>query len=198
MGRRRKPTRSKKKMEQSNSRWRWVVIGGVVIAGIIGLGYLLYQDLRGPAPIEPIEGLVEHEHQSRDHVDEEIIAGDLPPAGGSHSPVWQNCGIYDEPVSIENAMHSLEHGAMWLAYQPDLPQGDVESLRDLVRGEDFVIMSPYPGLKSQVVLTAWEVQMELDSVEDDRLEEFVDRYQQGPTTPERGASCQDGVGTPLQ
>ena len=198
MGRRRKPTRSKKKMEQSNSQWRWVVIGGVVIAAIIGLGYLLYQDLRGPAPIEPIEGLVEHEHQSRDHVDEEIIAGDLPPAGGSHSPVWQNCGIYDEPVSIENAMHSLEHGAMWLAYQPDLPQGDVESLRDLVRGEDFVIMSPYPGLKSQVVLTAWEVQMELDSVEDDRLEEFVDRYQQGPTTPERGASCQDGVGTPIQ
>ena len=196
MGRRRKPTRSKKKMEQSNSQWRWVVIGGVVIAAIIGLGYLLYQDLRGPAPIEPIEGLVEHEHQSRDHVDEEIIAGDLPPAGGSHSPVWQNCGIYDEPVSIENAMHSLEHGAMWLAYQPDLPQGDVESLRDLVRGEDFVIMSPYPGLKSQVVLTAWEVQMELDSVEDDRLEEFVDRYQQGPTTPERGATCQDGVGTP--
>lgn len=198
MGRRRKSTRSKKQMEQSNSQWRWVVIGGVVIAAIIGLGYLLFQDLRGPAPIEPIEGLVEHEHQSRDHVDEEIIAGDLPPVGGSHSAVWQNCGIYDEPVSIENAMHSLEHGAMWLAYQPDMPQRDVESLRDQVRGEEFVIMSPYPGLKSPVVLTAWEVQMELDSVEDDRLEEFVDRYQQGPTTPERGASCQDGVGTPLQ
>lgn len=198
MGRRRKSTRSKKQMEQSNSKWRWIVFGGVVIAAVIGLGYLLFQDLRGPAPIESIEGLVEHEHQSRDHVDEEIIAGDLPPVGGSHSAVWQNCGIYDEPVSIENAMHSLEHGAMWLAYQPEMPQGDVESLRDQVRGEEFVIMSPYPGLKSPVVLTAWEVQMELDSVEDDRLEEFVDRYQQGPTTPERGAPCQDGVGTPLQ
>ncbi len=198
MGRRRKPTKSKKQMEQSNSQWRWIVIGGVVIAAVIGLGYLLFQDLRGPAPIESIEGLVEHEHQSRDHVDEEIAAGDLPPVGGSHNPVWQNCGIYDEPVSIENAMHSLEHGAMWLAYQPDLPQGEVESLQDLVRGEEFVIMSPYPGLKSPVVLTAWEVQMELDSVEDDRLEEFVDRYQQGPTTPERGAPCQDGAGTPLQ
>ena len=87
---------------------------------------------------------------------------------------------------------------MWLAYQPDLPEEDVESLRDLLRGEEFVIMSPYPGLKSPVVLTAWEVQLELDSVEDERLEEFVDRYQQGPTTPERGASCQDGVGTPIQ
>ncbi len=198
MGRRRKSTRSKKQLEQSKSRWRWVAVGGIVIAGLIGLGYLLYQDLRGPAPIEPIEDLVEHEHQERDHVDEEIAAGDLPPVGGSHSPVWQNCGIYDEPVSIENATHSLEHGAMWLAYQPDLPEEDVESLRDLLRGEEFVIMSPYPGLKSPVVLTAWEVQLELDSVDDERLEEFVDRYQQGPTTPERGASCQDGVGTPIQ
>ena len=58
---------------------------------------------------------------------------------------------------------------MWLTYQPDLPQGDVDSVRDMVRGEDFVIMSPYPGLKSPVVLTAWEVQLELDSVEDDRM-----------------------------
>ena len=198
MGRRRKPTRSKKQMEQSKSQWRWVVIGGVVIAALIGLGYLLYQGIQGPAPIEPIEGLVEHEHQERDHVEDEIAGGELPPVGGSHSPVWQNCGIYDEPVPIENATHSLEHGAMWLTYQPDLPQGDVEALRDQVRGEDFVIMSPYPGLKSPVVLTAWEVQMELDSVKDDRIEEFVDRYQQGPTTPELGASCQDGVGTPIQ
>ena len=198
MGRRRKPTRSKKQMEQSNNQWRWVVIGGMVIAAIIVLGYLLFQDLRGPAPIEPISGLVEHEHQERDHVDEEIAAGDLPPVGGSHSPVWQNCGIYDEPVAVENATHSLEHGALWIAYQADLPQVDVEMLQDKARGENYILLSPYPGLKSPVVLTAWEVQLELDSVQDDRIEEFIDRYQQGPTTPERGATCQDGVGTPLQ
>ncbi len=147
MGRRRKPTRSKKQLEQSNSRWRWVAVGGVVIAGLIGLGYLLFQDLQGPAPIAPIEDLVEHEHQERDHVDEEIAAGDLPPVGGRHSPVWQNCGIYDEPVSIENATHSLEHGAMWLAYQPDLPEGDVETLRDLGPWRRVCDHEPLSGLK---------------------------------------------------
>jgi hypothetical protein len=87
---------------------------------------------------------------------------------------------------------------MWLTYQPDLPQEDVESLRKQVRDEDYVLMSPYPGLKSPVVLTAWEVQLELDSAQDNRIEEFVDRYQRGPTTPEPGATCQDGVGTPIQ
>jgi hypothetical protein len=97
-----------------------------------------------------------------------------------------------------NAVHSLEHGAMWLTYQPDLPQEDIDVLRDAVRGEDYALMSPYPGLKSPVVLTAWETQLELDSVDDQRIGEFVDRYQQGPTTPEPGASCIGGVGTPIQ
>ena len=198
MGSRRRPRKSKKQRERSRSNWPIILIGGVLVLGLVGLGYLLFLNLEGPPPEEPIAGVVDHEHQDRDHVEHEVEGGDLPPVGGSHSPAWQNCGIYDEPVSIENAVHSLEHGAMWLTYQPDLPQEDVESLRDQVRGEDFVLMSPYPGLKSPVVLTAWEVQLELDSVNDERIEEFVDRYQQGPTTPELGATCQDGVGAPIQ
>ena len=198
MGSRRKPKKSKKQSEQSQNQWRNIFIGAAIIAGIFGLGYLLFTNLKGPTPPEPIAGVVDHEHQERDHVDHEVEAGNLPPVGGIHSPNWQNCGIYDEPINVENAVHSLEHGAMWLAYQQDLPQEDVESLRKLVRDEDYVLMSPYPALKSPVVLTAWEVQLELDSVEDGRIEEFVDRYQQGPTTPEPGASCRDGVGTPVQ
>ena len=198
MGSRRKPRKSSKQMDQSKSRWGLIALGGILIIAVISLGYLLFVSLRGPTPIEPIAGVVDHEHQERDHVEHEIEAGDLPPVGGIHNPAWQNCGIYDEPVPIENAVHSLEHGALWLTYQPDLPQEDVDYLRDQVRGEEFVVMSPYPGLKSPVVLTAWEVQLELDSVKDERLVDFVDRYQQGPTTPERGATCQDGVGTPMQ
>ena len=190
--------RSSRKTEKSQSKWQPYLIGGVIVIAIIGLGYLLFMSLRGPTPPEPIAGVVDHEHQERDHVDHEVEAGDLPPVGGIHNPAWQNCGIYDESIPIENAVHSLEHGAMWLTYQPELPQEDVEKLRDMVRGEDYVLMSPYPGLRSPVVLTAWETQLEIDSVDDDRIEDFIERYHQGPTTPERGATCRDGVGTPIQ
>ncbi len=122
----------------------------------------------------------------------------LPPIGGIHDPFWQNCGIYDEPVGDKHAVHSLEHGAVWITYQPDLDENAVEHLRDLARGEDYVLLSPYPNLQSPVVLTAWGVQLELDDAMDERVQAFIDIYQAGPQTPEPGASCQRGVGQPLE
>ena len=35
-----------------------------------------------------------------------------PPAGGPHDPAWLDCGVYDEPVRDENAVHDLEHGTV--------------------------------------------------------------------------------------
>lgn len=195
MGRRR--SRKTRKTGQSNNRLTYIAIGSLAAVAVIGLGYLLFVNLSGPAPIEPIAGVVEHERQARDHVDGEIEAGDLPPVGGIHNDVWLNCGIYDEPVAVGNAVHSLEHGATWIAYQPELPAEEVQALYDLASGEDFVLMSPYPGLKSPIVLTAWERQLEVESADDERIPEFLERFQQGPTTPELGATCQDGIGTPI-
>lgn len=197
MGSRRKSSRTRKQTSQE-SRYRLPAVVIIVVLGVAALGYLLYLNLRGPEPLAAIEGLIQFGRQERSHVETEIAAGDLPPVGGSHSPVWQNCGIYDEPVATENAVHSLEHGAVWVAYQPELAQADVESLHDQLRGERYLLVSPYPGLKSPVVLTAWEVQLELEGIDDDRIMEFIERYRNGPTTPEPGASCSDGAGTPIQ
>lgn len=122
----------------------------------------------------------------------------LPPIGGIHDPFWQNCGIYDEPVGDKHAVHSLEHGAVWITYQPDLDEEAVEHLRDMARGQEYVLLSPYPNLQNSVVLTAWGVQLELDDAMDERVQAFIDLYQAGPQTPEPGASCQRGVGDPLE
>jgi hypothetical protein len=198
MGSRRKPYRSKSKQSKARSSWQPVAIGGVIVLGVVALGALLFLNLRGSATAEAIEGLIRFGRQERGHTEALLPAADLPPVGGTHSPVWQNCGIYDKPIPTENAVHSLEHGAVWVAYQPELPAADIEALQQQAQGERYLLLSPYPGLRSPVVLTAWQVQLELDSVGDERVWEFIDEYRQGPTTPEPGASCQDGVGTPLQ
>ena len=49
------------------------------------------------------------------HTEGEVDYEQSPPAGGEHNPVWQNCGYYAEPVRDENAVRSLEHGAVWLS-----------------------------------------------------------------------------------
>ncbi len=186
--------RSSSPAQESSHKWRNILLAGGAVLGILALGYMLYLSLRGPSPIQD---LITYARQSRGHIQEPLETGELPPAGGEHANIWQNCGIYSSPVAAENVMHSLEHGAVWITYQPDLPEEDVTYLQELTRRESNIVLSPYPGLKSPVVLSAWEVQLELDSVTDSRLNEFIDRYQRGPTAPERLGSCSNGVGTPL-
>ena len=171
------------------------IIAGSIILGLVGLGYIMWLSLR-PAP--QIRGVVTYPLPSRGH-DEllEIPFEELPPVGGEHNPIWQNCGIYNEPVRAENVVHSMEHGAVWITYQPDLPQEDIDSLQDYVRGQNFVVLSPYPNQRSPIVLTSWSVQLEVDSADDDRIEQFVERFRVGPRTPERGGACTSGTGDPI-
>ena len=95
-------------------------------------------------------------------------------------------------------VHDLEHGAVWLAYDPDLPEADVAVIRALASANAKVIATPYPDLAAgeAVVATAWARQLRLDAVDDPRLAEFVDQYQDGPQAPESGSSCV-GLGAPI-
>jgi hypothetical protein len=147
-----------------------------------------------------IEGVQTYPDKSIYHNHIQVVPtpeGNLPPPFGAHFPVWQNCGIYDQPVELGGALHSMEHGAVWLTYQPDLSTSDVESLRALVRGHSYVLMSPYPAQPNPVVMTAWGVQLRIDSLPDDRIAKFISYYEQGPQNPEPGAPCSGGTGNPL-
>jgi hypothetical protein len=180
--------------EKSNRRQ--IIIAVSVGIGVLALGILLFLSLRGPAAID---GLAKVVGLSRGH-DESVVyesAEQLPPVGGIHDPTWQNCGIYDTALETKHVLHSLEHGAVWVSYSPELSDEDVATLQEIVRAEAYTVLSPYPGLRSPVVLTAWGIQLEVDSVDDSRIETFIDRYQQGPQTPELGATCQNGTGSPI-
>lgn len=156
-------------------------------------------------PSDDIPGLVVFPTQSQNHSEGEITYADEVPAGGEHSPQWQNCGIYTDPVPVETVMHSLEHGAAWIAYNPEsLSADDVTTLQNIIRQqlqaslEPMVILSPKPGLSAPIVASAWQVQLKLESPDDPRLLLFLQKYQVGPYTPEPGAPCTGGVGTPIQ
>ncbi len=148
------------------------------------------------AQTSPPEGVQYFEIPSQYHTEGPVLYEPVPPVGGDHAPVWQNCGFYDSPVRNENAVHSLEHGAVWITYSPDLPVDQVEALRALASGHTHVLVSPYPGLPAPVVASAWGVQLMLEGAYDPRLEQFVSAYEQGPQNPEPGAPCSGGIGEP--
>ncbi len=112
-------------------------------------------------PGKPPEGVKSFEVGSADvHTEENVDYAQSPPVGGAHYPVWQNCGFYTEPIRDENTVHSLEHGAVWVAYSPDLPQDQVDQLRHLAQSQTYLLVSPYPGLDSPIVASAWGKQLE--------------------------------------
>jgi hypothetical protein len=178
---------------------RWPVgallIGGIVLAFLAAFVVVVVLDVREQAGSTAPSGVTSFKNLSRAHTGEPVNYPQTPPVGGPHAEMWQNCGFYSKPVLSENAVHSLEHGAVWITYSLDLPKEQVETIGSLA-GQSYVLASPYPGLPSPVVASAWGKQLKLDSPSDSRLERFVSAYRQGPQTPEPGAPCSGGVGSP--
>ena len=171
-------------------RWGWI-LALLVVAVIVVVVVLLVQSQSGD-----IAGIVTYNNLSRNHTEKPVTYAQIPPVGGDHSASWQTCGIYSSPIPNEHAVHSIEHGAVWITYQPTLDGQSVEQLRSLVLGHDHALLSPYPGLPSPVVISAWGLQLRVTSASDSRLARFLSKYEKGPQTPEPGAACSGGVGTP--
>jgi hypothetical protein len=125
------------------------------------------------------------------HSDGTVDYPQNPPAGGIHNPVWQTCGFYDQPVRNEHAVHSQEHGAVWITYQPDLPADQVARLKELAEQNDYVLVSPYPGLPAPIVASAWGKQLYVDDAGDTRLTRFIELF--AGNGPESGAPCSGGT-----
>jgi hypothetical protein len=166
----------------------------IVVALVI---YAVWQgiDARNEAA-SPLEGLETFPNQQQGHEDGQLGYAQTPPVGGIHNPVWQNCGVYTEPVPNENAVHSLEHGAVWITYRPDLPADQVQRLQEITRQSSYRLLSPFPDLPSPIVASAWGYQLKLERADDEGLSSFFERYEQSPLGPEPGATCANGTGQP--
>ncbi len=152
--------------------------------------------VESPDEIEGLQTFDAYE-DPQDHVETPVDYAESPPVGGPHAPPpdWADCTgtVYDVDIRHENAVHSLEHGAVWITYNPDDVAGaDVETLAALVENEAGRMMSPYAGLDSPISVQSWGHQLKVDSADDPRLEQFADLMTlNNEFTPEPGASCEN-------
>jgi hypothetical protein len=150
-------------------------------------------------PSTKIQGVVVKDYKQGQHVQptQRVAYDQSPPFGGPHDGFWAACNgiVYPNAVRNENMVHALEHGTVWIAYNPDKIKGpDLDTLKLKVTGKQNMMLSPYPGLDKPVSLQSWGHQLKLDSVTDPRIDEFISALRTNQyETPEVGASC-DALG----
>jgi hypothetical protein len=177
------------------------IVSVALIAGLVGLFYI-----NRPGPPKAPAGVVTYRTAgssdawggiAHNHVTTAVNYPQTPPVGGDHNPVWQNCGIYNAPLQNEHAVHALEHGAVWITYQPTLPAAQVATIKKDVKGLSYILVSPFPNDSAPVVASSWGFQLKLQSASDPRLKQFIKFYRVNVNlTPEPGAVCSGGFGTP--
>ncbi|MFI6707581.1 DUF3105 domain-containing protein [Nonomuraea sp. NPDC050478] len=163
--------------------------GGLVIVLLVGVvGFYLVKQARETS----LDAVVSVKYDGGQHVWNKVAYKETPPVGGEHNNYWQQCDIYDKPIHSEHAVHSLEHGAVWITYRPDLPADQIAKLKNVATStgqQDYMLMSPFEGLPAPIVASTWNHQHKFDSPDDPKLGAFIKRYQNGADTPEPGATC---------
>jgi hypothetical protein len=215
-GRTSKAARSSRTKVVQQKSTPWGLIAGIVVvalfAGVV-FGYAWMRteqneaETAAMAPFTPsaenqdpstqIPGVQVVEFPGGVHVDRntQVAYTHNPPMGGAHDYSWAACTgvVYPEPVRNENMIHSLEHGAVWIAYNPDQVTGPaLETLRSKAEGQPYMMMSPYPGLDQPISLQSWGHQLKLADANDPRIDQFItalrlNQYQH----PEPGATCNE-------
>ena len=178
----------------------------VVFVAIVGYGVYAIQK-NGQSfedKADKISGIVDYRKKdpsivdaaNRNHVTGPVKYATSPPDYGNHNPNWQRClgDVYDAPIANENAVHSLEHGAVWITYDPaKLTPAQVSTLASTyVNGQDFTLMSPYPNMPTAISMQAWGFQLRLNSPTDPRIKQFIQDLRVNATL-EPGVSCSSGT-----
>jgi hypothetical protein len=104
-----------------------------------------------------------------------IIPEGEPPAGGPHFPTPLRAGKYDDPVQDGNAIHSLEHGMVWITYNKDMiSPKDLKTLEGIQSDNSRdVLLSPRPENRIAIGVVSWGRLLRLDAVDKKAIEDFI-------------------------
>jgi hypothetical protein len=208
-----KNARSRNSIARAGKPKPWGMIIGVIVVVLLAGGVFTYAFVQinekekyiaaddNKDPSDKIDGVKKVTYNGAQHVtaQQRVAYDQSPPFGGPHDQAWANCAgtVYEKAVRNENMVHGLEHGAVWIAYDPDkIKGGALDTLKKKVDGQPYMMLSPYPGLDKPISLQSWGHQLKLDSADDERIDHFItslreNKYQH----PEPGGRCDsDGTG----
>ena len=182
---------------------RWVVVAGIAVFSVWFLFF------RGAAPdsIAGANGEYDVEHFSLrgagDHVESAVAYDSTPPVAGPHSQRPAECGTHARPISNENLVHTLEHGAVGIVYRPDTDVEQIEEIEGIVRSYDsHTFSAPFSEeMETQFAVLAWGHMMRLDELDETAVRNYIAEFRQGGDAPEAFQDCpnlvrESGAATP--
>ncbi|MEU8744891.1 DUF3105 domain-containing protein [Streptomyces sp. BPPL-273] len=180
-----------------------ITISTIIVAGLVGWGaYTINsanekEEQEATAAKKPVQGekTWNAKKLSRNHVQNTVDYPMNPPVGGDHNQAWMTCDgtVYSKAIANESAVHSLEHGAVWVTYNDKASDSDTKTLAEKVSKTPYTLMSPAADQSGKIMLSAWGSQLTVDKASDPRVEQFLTKYVQGAQTPEPGAACTGGL-----
>ncbi|MEV0224506.1 DUF3105 domain-containing protein [Streptomyces sp. NPDC050704] len=198
--------RRTEKARERRMRILTITISTVIVAGLVGFGaYALDnandKDVQQQAAAKkPVKGVKTWDAKklTQNHVTKAVSYPMNPPVGGDHNQAWMTCDgkVYTKAIPNENAVHSLEHGAVWVTYNDKAADADVKTLADKVGKTPYTLMSPVESQAGAIMLSAWGAQLTVEKASDPRVQQFLTKYVQGAQTPEPGAACTNGIDAP--
>lgn len=107
-----------------------------------------------------------------------------PPAEGNHYPEPQGAGIYTTQPADGHLVHSLEHGAIILWYNPKmLSNNQIKQLTNLYNSIILskTIMTPRDSMDVPVALSSWGRVLKLTTIDEKQIKNFFEtNYDRGP------------------
>lgn len=164
---------------------------GIVALAVFAVWFFF---LRGQPPDEIAGHEVEHYSTSQGnptHPEGDLSYEMSPPVSGAHNQIPAECGTYGEAIPDENFVHTLEHGAVAILYDPSVPIDQIRAIEELVGEYDsHTVSAPYAGqMETPIALAAWANIMRLEEFEEPAAREFIEEFRGGGVAPEAGEPC---------
>jgi hypothetical protein len=173
----RKAREAELRRARRSSAVRRTVTSFAIAAAAIG-AITLFRAVSGPNPIpeaaqraataagcteveQPAASAEPNQHLTADQLP--YTYEDTPATSGFHEQSWiSEPKVFDTPAPETRAVHSLEHGAVFVYYLPPeteggLPQEVVDRLAGLANQDRATFLAPYPTLTPEraLTITAW-------------------------------------------
>jgi hypothetical protein len=161
------------------------------VLAILGLALLIPACSDGGGPkgsmpaqsVTTVAGIETFPSEGQDHVDvgTTVIYMTDPPTSGAHWPAPQDGGYFETAIASEYLVHSLEHGAVVIYYNPatvTAPQKD--SLKALAAAHPGsfgqVICVPRDDATYPIILTAWTHRLRQTAYDQSNIDGFIALY----------------------